>query len=107
MPTVMTCAWFPLKFIKPSFLHHRHDQPQYAGTEMDAPRIKGKGAEPVGDMGICFHPGFMAVFCVDDFHCLALARSGEELLIAGRGEKNDGVGRHAFKRAKDGLLDLN
>ena len=44
--------------------------------------LGGEGPELVGDMGVGFQPGFMAVFGVDQVHRLALARGGEELPIA-------------------------
>lgn len=41
--------------------------------------LGGERAELVGDMGIGFQTGFMAVFGVDQIHRFALARGGEEL----------------------------
>ena len=46
--------------------------------------LGGEGTELVGDMGVGFQSGFMAVFGVDQIHRFALARGGEELPITGR-----------------------
>ena len=47
--------------------------------------LSGKGAELIGNMGIGFQPRFIAIFGVDQVHCLTLTCGWKELPVAGGG----------------------
>ena len=56
--------------------------------------LGGEGGELIGQMGIGLESRFVAVFCIDQVHCFALARGCEELAITGSGEPQSPVLGH-------------